>query len=133
LAEDEGEFGLIRVGEGDEGVTEVDLVGLPLHKDELVVVLLGQQSLVQELVDLALGVIEREGEGGGAFRVKRLSEQLLVTLTLGTDEGVIWLKFFSKVLTLKFIKRESPLIAHGVRKQSLLSLKCLSSFNDSID
>jgi hypothetical protein len=57
LAEDESEFGLIRVGEGYEGVTEVDLVGLPLHKDELVVVLLGQQSLVQELVDLALGVI----------------------------------------------------------------------------
>jgi hypothetical protein len=45
------------VGEGDEGVAEVDLVGLPLHKDELVVVFLGQQSLVQELVDLALGVI----------------------------------------------------------------------------
>jgi len=89
--------------------------------------------LVQELVDLALGVIKREGEGGGAFGVKRLVEQLFVPLTLGTDEGVIWLEFFSKVLTLKFIKRESPLITHGVRKQSLLSLKCLSSLDDSID
>jgi len=103
LTEDKGKFGLVRVGEGDEGVAEVDLVGLPLHKDELVVVLLGQQSLVQELVDLALGVIKREGEGGGAFGVKRLVEQLLVPLTLGTDEGVIWLEFFSKVLTLKFV------------------------------
>ena len=57
MTEDKGKFGLVRVGEGDEGVAEVDLVGLPLHKDELVVVFLGQQSLVQELVDLALGVI----------------------------------------------------------------------------
>lgn len=43
------------------------------------------------------------------------------------------MKFFSKVLTLKFIKSESPLITHRVRKLSLLGLESLSSFYDSIN
>ena len=46
---------------------------------------------------------------------------------------MLWLKFFSKVLTLKFIKSESPLITHRVRKLSLLGLESLSSFYDSIN
>ena len=46
---------------------------------------------------------------------------------------MLWLEFFSKVLALKFIKSESPLITHRVRKLSLLGLESLSCFYDSIN
>lgn len=62
MPENEGKFGLIRVGKGDKSIAKVYLVGLSLHLDELVILLLGEQSLVQELVDLRFGVIKREGE-----------------------------------------------------------------------
>ena len=57
MAKNEGKLRLVRVRKGDEGVAKVNLVGLSLHLDELVVLLLGEQSLVQELVDLGFGVI----------------------------------------------------------------------------
>ncbi len=57
MPENEGKLGLIRVGKGDKSVAKVYLIGLSLHLDELVILLLGEQSLVQELVDLRFGVI----------------------------------------------------------------------------
>ena len=57
LPKNEGKLSLIRVRIGDKSVAKVYLVGLSLHLDELVILLLGEQSLVQELVDLRFGVI----------------------------------------------------------------------------
>lgn len=57
LTKNECKLGLIRVGKCDESVAKVYLVGLSLHLNELVILLLGEQSLVQELMDLRFGVI----------------------------------------------------------------------------
>ena len=57
LPKNESKLCLVRVRKGNESVAKVYLVGLSLHLDELVILLLGEQSLVQELVDLRFGVI----------------------------------------------------------------------------
>jgi hypothetical protein len=57
LPKNEGKLSLIRVRKGNESIAKVNLVRLSLHLNELVILLLGKKSLIQELVDLGFGVI----------------------------------------------------------------------------
>lgn len=144
LRHNKGKLSLIGVRVCDESVTEVDFLGFVLKLDDFIILLLGDDTLIEHLLNLRLGVIDRVIEFGITSSIDLLVKQFfiygmliplknLTFLPLISKELVLTLIFGPVVIFLELTQTVGTVCANRVRKRGLLFSEGLGSLDHGIN